>query len=598
MSEHAIPTIPLPGEPAAEVASLNVESEAQLFWWMRRVAIFNTLTSALAQARTRLVLVTLLTCVLWLALFLVFADGFRFLHWSITDRTTHGETLRALLNVFYASLTVMLVFSSGILIYGSLYRSDEVRFLLTTPTSDERVFVHKFQEAMLYSAWAFLLLGTPMLVAFGISEGAQGWFYLILLPLLLAFAYLPGCVGAICCLVIVRFLPAHRRNVLVALGGVLAVGLVIWAWQSSRGIDHDWLSTSWIQELLGRLEFTEHRLLPNWWLSAALLEAVRAGLHSKGERAALGESALFAAVLISNSLLGHVLVVRAARWWFRRGYAALQSSGAAQRRRNVDVLERGANWLFRWVRPQIRLLIVKDLRLFRRDPVQWSQFLVFLALLTMYFVNSRKLGFDLDYAVLINMISFLNLAIVGLLLSTFTTRFIFPLVSLEGRRFWILGLLPVKRDEILYSKFLLAAVGATIPCGVLLVLGDLMLGVGGYLIVIHLVVCMLLCSGLSGIAVGLGARLPNLRHESPARIAAGFGGTLTLVISTAYIVAVVVLAAVPCHYYAATRELIHPREGLMPLLWIAGLGGSTLLGILATVIPLRMGLRAFRQLEA
>ena len=40
------------------------------------------------------------------------------------------------------------------------------------------------------------------------------------------------------------------------------------------------------------------------------------------------------------------------------------------------------------------------------------------------------------------MVSFLNLSVVGLLLSTFTTRFIFPMISLEGRRFWILGLLP------------------------------------------------------------------------------------------------------------------------------------------------------------
>ena len=37
------------------------------------------------------------------------------------------------------------------------------------------------------------------------------------------------------------------------------------------------------------------------------------------------------------------------------------------------------------------------------------------------------------------MIGFLNLAVVGLILSTFTTRFIFPMVSLEGVGFgfWV-----------------------------------------------------------------------------------------------------------------------------------------------------------------
>ena len=34
----------------------------------------------------------------------------------------------------------------------------------------------------------------------------------------------------------------------------------------------------------------------------------------------------------------------------------------------------------------------------------------------------------------------------ALILSTFTSRFIFPLLSLEGRNFWVLGLFPLRRD--------------------------------------------------------------------------------------------------------------------------------------------------------
>ena len=73
------------------------------------------------------------------------------------------------------------------------------------------------------------------------------------------------------------------------------------------------------------------------------------------------------------------------------------------------------------------------------------------------------------------MVSFLNLSVVGLLLSTFTTRFIFPMISLEGRRFWILGLLPVRRETILWSKFFFAAGGSILPCSALVLLSDVML---------------------------------------------------------------------------------------------------------------------------
>ena len=40
----------------------------------------------------------------------------------------------------------------------------------------------------------------------------------------------------------------------------------------------------------------------------------------------------------------------------------------------------------------IRLLILKDLRTFRRDPAQWSQFLIFFGLLAFYFINIRRLS--------------------------------------------------------------------------------------------------------------------------------------------------------------------------------------------------------------
>ncbi len=87
-----------------------------------------------------------------------------------------------------------------------------------------------------------------------------------------------------------------------------------------------------------------------------------------------------------------------------------------------------------WFFPQpMRLLMVKDLRIFRRDPMQWSQFLIFFGLLALYFFNVRRFNYDLYYIGWVNMVSFLNLSVVGLLMSTFTTRFIYPMLSLEGQ---------------------------------------------------------------------------------------------------------------------------------------------------------------------
>jgi len=253
----------------------------------------------------------------------------------------------------------------------------------------------------------------------------------------------------------------------------------------------------------------------------------------------------------------------------------------------------------------MRLLTLKDLRIFRRDPVQWSQFLIFFGLLLLYFVNIRRFSYDVVYIGWVNMVSFLNLAVVGLLMSTFTTRFIYPMLSLEGRRFWILGLMPISRDTILWSKFFFAVGGATLPCCGLVLLSDIMLRVAPMVLVSHQLTCVILCVGLAGIAVGLGARLPNLREQSPSRIAAGFGGTLNLVVSALYIVAVVLLTAMPMHFYLATHgnramEVLCRKIPLDTwLLWwlSAGTLASVGLGVVATAVPLAIGIRAFRKLE-
>jgi ABC-2 type transport system permease protein len=112
--------------------------------------------------------------------------------------------------------------------------------------------------------------------------------------------------------------------------------------------------------------------------------------------------------------------------------------------------------------------------------------------------------------------------------------------------------------------------------------------------------CVLLCLGLASIAVGFGAMMPNFRETSPSKIAAGFGGTLNLVLSALYIMVVVVLTALPCHFYLLAgrgwgTDFMSPQYLRMWL--ILGTGAAIVVGALATVLPLRRGLRAFRKLE-
>src|SRR5947208_963792 len=95
-----------------------------------------------------------------------------------------GGIVGILFDFLFLSLFVMLFFSSGIIVYGSLFSSHETAFLLSTPARADHVFAYKFQTAMAFSSWAFLLLGGPILVAYGMVY-AVSWHFFALLPLVL-----------------------------------------------------------------------------------------------------------------------------------------------------------------------------------------------------------------------------------------------------------------------------------------------------------------------------------------------------------------------------------------------------------------------------
>ena len=579
---------------ADSAAAPDATTEGRVFWRLRRRLIGASLRGVLAQSRLRTGLIVVLSVSFWLGLYALFFEGFAFLH----DATRIPadlliQTIRAVYNVFFMSLAVMLTLSSGIILYGGLYRADETSLLLTLPARTERVFLHKFQAAMAMSSWGFLLLTSPMLVAYGVVVGAPWYYYALIGPFIVGFAFIPCSIGAILCLLMARFLPLMRRYV-VALFVVLLIVVVVWAVWSLASVAQDGvLTTVWLREKLALLQYSQHRLMPNWWLSTGLLEAARG--HSAAE------SVKFLCVIVANALLLHQIAVWTSTKIYRRGYSGLMTE-VGRRRRYVVWPERLVTALTFFFPRQIRLLLVKDLCLFRRDPVQWSQFLIFFGLLGLYFLNIRRFHYDTNHPGLYTlMISHLNFSVVGLILSTFTTRFIFPMISLEGRRFWILGLLPVTRRRILWGKFVFAASGSTLACCALVAASDVMLRIDWLVLVIHQVTCLGLCVGLSGIAVGLGATLPDMREQSPAKIAAGFGGTLNLIVSAFYIAVVVTAMAVPTYRYAAALERGQLRIDDHPDKWLSWLIACTIanivLGSAAALLPMWIGLRAFRRME-
>lgn len=595
--------------PVASPALPSEDREAQLLWRLRYGIARRALRQLLTTARLRTLLVAGLSLFFWFGLFLIFYEGFTFIVVNVgsAGATYHAQTVQFVFHLFFASLNVMLVLSAAIILYSGLYNSADTNYMLTLPVRPERIVLFKFQEAVFYSSWGFFLLASPIMTAYGIVAEAPWHYYVLLLPLIVSFVYIPCGVGAILCLLVIYKLPKMRRVVVVGALAVIVGTFVPMVWRTISSPQSRLFGNEWFQETLHRFRFTQQEWLPSTWLTNGLLEAARHTTWVVSERVTdlpLVQSVLYLALLVSNALLLHVLTVWTAKRCFRSSFAAFMTHGSRRRQVGHSISDGMVGLLLSGFPLPIQLLLIKDWRLLRRDPVQWSQFLIFFGLLGLYFFNVDRFNnhqSDIGYMTWINMVSFLNLAVVGLILSTFTTRFIYPMISLEGHCFWILGLLPIERDTIIWSKFLFASLGSWIPCGLLVLLSDVMLGVPLMVIGVHQLTCVLLCLGLAAIAVGFGAMLPNFHETSPSKIAAGFGGTLNLVLSALYIMLVVVLTALPCHFYLLAGKgpwgaaFVDPHYLRMWL--VLGTGAAIMVGAIATVVPLRKGLRAFRKLE-
>jgi ABC-2 type transport system permease protein len=485
------------------------------------------------------------------------------------------------------TLAVLLVFSGSIILYSILFNAPESAFLLATPARADQVFAYKFQGAVAFSSWAFVLLGMPILLAFGAVYEVP-WGYYALLPVyFVGFLLVPGSVGALGCLVVVNVLPRKRTQVL-ALAGVLLVVTVVGL--AVRGLVMARTANSGrdaLQGLLGQFAFARSAWLPSHWMTRGVQAAAR------GEWL---DAAYPLALLWGNGLMLYVVAAYAAVKLYRRGYNRLATGGTLRKRYGGARLDRTVSFVLWFLDPQTRLLIVKDFRTFRRDPAQWAQILIFAGLILLYSGNSRQFYQNDLGRVPRQLVSLMNLVATAMLICAYMGRFIYPMLSLEGRKFWILGLLPMKRERLLWGKFAFAMVGAVLVGEPLVLASDLLLGMPGEALLLHGLTLVVAATGLSGLSVGIGACLPNFRESDPSKIAVGFGGTLNLLAGLMYLSAVVVAMAGPYHFFAVVRSEDVPVRDLGP--WLtAGVTSGVTACVAATFLPLRAGARALRQME-
>ena len=551
------------------------------------------------QSRLMVTVIALFVACYWVAGYALFFKGFEFLS---TVAGLGAVLLDRMLYLFFAFLFLMLVFSNMIIGYSSLFKSQETQWMLTLPVRHVDVFCWKLAETTVLASWAFLFLSAPMILAYGAARQVTLWFYVKLALLYLPFIVIPAALGALVILLVNRYLQRRVfKWVLFVTGGAVLVWSIVCLKPMEVASLQDTQAVSVLNRLLHNSRVTLQPMLPSYWVAS--------GMIAWGEGGGL-RGMLFFLVLVSNAMMATLVCVTASGRLFYDGWSRNHSQGALPVEATAS---RGARmpprqWLdsaLDWVpglSDTARALVAKDVRVFWRDTSQWSQFVIFFGLLGLYVLNLRNVAYDWNSSYWANFVSFLNLGASSMTLATLTTRFVFPQFSLEGKRLWIVGMVPGGLRRILWQKFWLSSVCAFVVTLTLNIIWSCMLRLPGWMMTLFAGTVTMMSFGLCGIAVGIGALFPNFgrgstanrRDDNPAKIVSGFGGTLCFVVSLAYIAVVISALVLPLlpQFEAGEISVSSPTRAMVAA-WVF----VVLLSATAVILPMGMATRRLRDFE-
>lgn len=435
---------------------------------------------------------------------------------------------------------MMLVFSNLIITLSTTYISKEIDYFMSQPVPHRDVFAFKLVETIFYSSWAFAILSLPLFLGYGWAKHLPLGFYAGVALLIPPFLLIPGAAGAIATMLFAALIPAKRSRAFMVAALVIGMAVMMIAARSA-GLSQMIQTRDFtdFKQTLKLLEVGSVQFSPNTWIAEGTFAA------SRGDWSGLF---YWMAVLLSTGLFLLQLCLWLVKPLYYRGWCLARGSSSGARINPKRSLFNKLDYAYAWLGRPAKALVGKDLRTFWRDPSQWSQLVILIGLLFIYVANIRHAArsegvgqFRENWRVFI---SFLNMGATCFILSILSTRFFYPMLSLEGRQYWIIGLAPIKRSALLWQKYFFCqacALSITVP---LMSFSNYVLKAPPLLFQRSVLTLVLLSFGLTSLAIGLGALTPNFREDNPAKIANGVGGTMNIVLSLLYIVTILTIVSI------------------------------------------------------
>lgn len=491
--------------------------------------------------------------------------------------------LSMLLYVFFVTVNL----GNMIVCYATMFKSDEVKFLMGLPISHEKIFLLKFVDNFFYSSTTLTLLGLSWLLGYGSTYNMPWTFYFVAMFLVfLPFMLISGILAVLLLMGLIRVATRVGIRMLLAVLGVaylLAVYLYFQMTNPVKLVQEVMRYYPDVNQYFGYLDAPASRFLPNHWVSEYLYWSVR------GEPGAALPwffilVLVMAGLMIVAALLAHkyyysswlsvsdALALRSPRG--ARGFPFLQLSRSGVLERQTDVLVRRDFWMF------------------FREPSQWLHLTLMFVLLVVFLISVSSLELKLTQP-LLQTTSFLVVFLFnGFLVASLLLRFVFPVISLEGEPFWCVRSAPVSLRKLYLLKLFLSVVGVVAVAEVLVASSTYLLRNDPLLIRFALGCMGLIAVALTGLNLGAGAYFASYREKNPIRVASSQGASLTFLASMSFLSLSAMIVILPLKRYFDNLII----RGWLTTDWMAL--PTLLVGVasfVVFVVSTGVGLRAFHR---
>ena len=499
-----------------------------------------------------------------------------------------GDLLaKELLSMVFLTFFSLLIFSNIITALSTLYLSKDLEFCHSVPVSIEVLFAARGFSTFLNSSWMALIFAVPILGAYGYVYAPGVGFYLNLLHLMVGLGLIASGLGILLTMILVRVFPAQRtRDVILLLSILMVVGLYLLFrfLRPERLVDPETALS--VMHYVSALKAPDSPYLPTHWITEILW-----GRLQGSER---GGEGFYLLLTWSTALSLVVFNIWTASFIYFNGFSRAQEAKKRLMggKRLLDLLIRVVTKPFK---PDLSVMMAKDIRIFFRDNTQWSQLLLLFALVVVYVYNFKVLPLEksplpLDF--LQNGLAFLNMGLAGFVLAAVGVRFVFTAVSAEGEAFWILRSSPMRLRRYLWGKHFFFLVPMLFLGLVLIVVTNNYLEATRFMMLLSSGTMILMVFGIVSLGIGFGAMYPRFDHENIGQVATGFGGLLYMMVSALFIGAVVVLEAGPVYLLFMSEMKGRPISILEKVYMILSFSGVLVLTVTAMLKPMGMGHKA------